>query len=46
MKGEKWLHEQGEMAGYLEPFDDPCFDWKRPYLGGLTFKNRDQLGSR
>ena len=19
---------------YLEPFDDPCFDWKRPRFGG------------
>ena len=24
----------------------PCFDWKRPCFGGLTFKNRDHLGSR
>ena len=20
MKGEKWLHEQGELAGYIFPF--------------------------
>ena len=26
--------------------NDPCFDWKRPCFGGLTFKNRGQLGSR
>ena len=25
---------------------DPCFDWKRPCFGGLTFKNRGHLGSR
>ena len=25
---------------------DPCFDWKRPGFGGLTFKNRGHLGSR
>ena len=24
--------------------NDPCFDWKRPCFGGLTFKNRGQLG--
>ncbi len=26
--------------------NDPCFDWKRPSFGGLTFKNRGHLGSR
>ena len=26
--------------------NDPCFGWKRPCFGGLTFKNRGQLGSR
>ena len=26
--------------------NDPCFDWKRPCFGGLTFKNRGHLGSR
>ena len=26
--------------------NDPCFDWKGPCFGGLTFKNRGQLGSR
>ena len=25
---------------------DPCFDWKGPCFGGLTFKNRGHLGSR
>ena len=30
---------------FLEP-NDPCFDWKRPCFGGLTFKNRGHLGSR
>ena len=25
--------------------NDPCFDWKRPCFGGLTFKNRGHLGS-
>ena len=25
--------------------NDPCFDWKGPYFGGLIFKNRGQLGS-
>ena len=25
--------------------NDPCFDWKGPCFGGLTFKNRGQLGS-
>ena len=29
---------------YLEP--DPCFGWKRPCFGGLTFKNRGHWGSR
>ena len=29
---------------HLEP-NDPCFDWKRSCFGGLTFKNRGQLGS-
>ena len=24
----------------------PCFDWKRPCFGGLTFKNRGHWGSR
>ena len=32
---------------YLEPFNDPCFDWKRPCFGGWKpFKNRGHLGSR
>ena len=26
--------------------NDPCFDWKGPCFGGLTFKNRGHLGSR
>ena len=26
--------------------NDPCFDWKKPCFGGLTFKNRGHLGSR
>ena len=26
--------------------NDPCFHWKRPCFGGLTFKNRGHLGSR
>ncbi len=26
--------------------NDPCFGWKRPCFGGLTFKNRGHLGSR
>ena len=26
--------------------NDPCFDWKRPCFGGMTFKNRGHLGSR
>ena len=26
--------------------NDPCFAWKRPCFGGLTFKNRGYLGSR
>ena len=26
--------------------NNPCFDWKRPCFGGLTFKNRGHLGSR
>ena len=26
--------------------NDPCFDWKRPCFGGLTFKNRGHVGSR
>ena len=26
--------------------NEPCFDWKRPCFGGLTFKNRGHLGSR
>ena len=25
---------------------DPCFEWKRPCFGGLTFKNRGHVGSR
>ena len=24
---------------------DPCFDWKRPSFGGLTFQNRCHFGS-
>ena len=31
---------------YLEPFDDPCFDWKRPCFGGLKPQNRGPTGSR
>ena len=30
---------------YLKP-KWPLFDWKGPCFGGLTFKNRGQLGSR
>ena len=26
--------------------NDPCFDWRRPCFGGLTFKNRGHCGSR
>ena len=26
--------------------NDPCFDWKGPCFGGLTFKNRGHLGCR
>ena len=26
--------------------NDPCFDWKGPCFGGLTFKNRGHWGSR
>ena len=26
--------------------NDPCFDWKRPCFGGLTFKNRGHFCSR
>ena len=26
--------------------NDPCFDWKRPCFGGLTFKNSGHFGSR
>ena len=25
--------------------NDPCFDWKKPRFGGLTFKNKGYLGS-
>ena len=25
---------------YLEPFDEPCFDWKRPCFGGVKAENR------
>ena len=31
---------------YTKNPNDPCFDWKRPCFGGLTFKNRGHLGSR
>ena len=40
------LPDKMEINIYLQPFDDPCFDWKRPCLGELTFKNRGHLGSR
>ena len=36
---------QTEGLGTWNP-NDPCFDWKRPCFGGLTFKNRGHLGSR
>ena len=26
--------------------NDPCFGWKRPCFGGLTFKNKGHWGSR
>ena len=36
-----------DMYVYLETqMGAPCFAWKRPCFGGLTFKNRGQLGSR
>ena len=31
---------------YTWNLNDPCFGWKRPCFGGLTFKNRGHLGSR
>ena len=36
----------GYIYIYLEPKWPGCFDWKWPCFGGLTFKNRGQLGSR
>ena len=38
-----------QLSIYLETFDDPCFDWKRPcyiVLEGPRLKNRGQTGSR
>ena len=35
-----------DMYIYTKNPNDPCFDWKRPCFGGLTFKNRGHLGSR
>ena len=29
------------MYTYLEPINDPCFGWKRPCFGGLTFKKKE-----
>ena len=31
---------------YTWNLNDPCFGWKRPCSGGLTFKNRGHLRSR
>ena len=34
------------VCRYTWNLNDPCFGWKRPCFGGLTFKNRGHLGSR
>ena len=43
----KLQSKQGASKGsrYTWNPTDPCFDWKRPCFGGLTFKNRGHLGS-
>ena len=37
----------GKYTSHMDPLgiytwnpNDPCFDWKRPCFGGLTFNNR------
>ena len=39
---------QSTIRDYLYTWNpnDPCFGWKRPCFGGLTFKNRGHLGFR
>ena len=46
--GEKPGGQVGEVDIYIYTWNpnDPCFDRKRHCFGGLTFKNRGQLGSR
>ena len=53
IKGPTIWEKNGTLGGKLVFFlkltwnpNDPCFDWKRPCFGGLTFKNRGHLGSR
>ena len=31
---------------YTWNLNDRCFDWKRPYFGGVKAKNKGQTGSR
>ena len=43
----KVIRSVGEITlRYTWNPNDPCFDWKSPCFGGLTFKNRGHLGSR
>ena len=44
-KSQKYILLLGKSI-HLEPFDDPCFDWKRPCFGGAKAKYRGQTGSR
>ena len=45
--GGGWQHgTRNHIYIYTWNTNDPCFDWKRPCFGGLTFKNRGHLGSR
>ena len=42
----QWWPPKKDIYMYTWNPNDPCFDWKRPCVGGLTFKNRGHLGSR
>ena len=47
LKRDSLSYQRHQNNISLEPFDDPCFDWSLGLcFGGLTFKNRDHLGSR
>ena len=43
-----WFSQEGFKGLPLFTWNPngPCFDWKKPSFGGVTFKNRGHLGSR